>query len=115
MKCAAVLAAAAIFTAVSCQRSGAARVAIAESKKYEASLYRQHCAICHGVEAEGKVLTDGRRVPSLREGEFKAKNQAQIYNQIANGGNGMVAFRSQLSQREIEMMTAFVLHDLRGQ
>ena len=88
---------------------------ITGSPRYEASLFRQNCSICHGPEAGGRVLDNGTKVPSLREGDFKAKTEDQIYNQIANGGNGMVAFRNQLSQRELQMMTQFVLHDLRGQ
>lgn len=88
---------------------------IAETKSYEASLFRQNCAICHGPEAEGKTLDDGTRVPSLREGEFKFKTEAEIYNQIANGGNGMVPHRYQLTERELRMLTEFVHRDLRGQ
>ena len=87
---------------------------IADSKSYEASLFRQHCAICHGPEANGRVLDNSTRVPSLREGEFKATTEAAIYNQISNGGNGMAPFRDQLTQRELQMMTDFVYHDLRG-
>ena len=87
---------------------------IAESKSYEASIFRQNCAICHGPEGHGRTLDNGTKVPSLREGEFKAPTEAQIFNQIANGGNGMLPFRNQLTQRELQMMTSFVYHDLRG-
>ena len=110
-----VLLFAVLATAVGCFKSVNSRFVIAESKRYEASLFRQHCAICHGSEGEGKVLSDGTKVPSLREGEFKAKSEAEIHNQIANGGNGMTPFRNQLSQRELELMTNFILRDLRGQ
>ena len=58
---------------------------IAESKSYEASLFRQNCAICHGTEAEGRTLFDGTVVPNLRQGEFKYKTDAQIYQHIADG------------------------------
>lgn len=89
------------------------RYVISESRSYEASLYRQNCAICHGPEAEGKTLDDGRVVPSLRAGEFKTHTEAEIFNQIANGGNGMAPFRGQLTDREIQLMTEFVARDLR--
>ncbi len=51
---------------------------IAESKSYEASLFRQNCAICHGSEANGKEMED-RIVPSLRYGEaaLRRDNQRQ--------------------------------------
>jgi mono/diheme cytochrome c family protein len=87
---------------------------IAESKTYEASLFRQNCAICHGTEGNGRTLGNGLNVPSLREGQFKAPTEAAIENQITNGGNGMVPFRNTLTQREINMMTQFVYRDLRG-
>ena len=87
---------------------------IADSKTYEASLFRQNCAICHGPEANGRTLGNGMNVPSLREGQFKAPTEPAIENQITNGGNGMVPFRNTLTQREIKMMTEFVYRDLRG-
>ncbi|HEX9961578.1 MAG TPA: hypothetical protein VGB00_11630, partial [Pyrinomonadaceae bacterium] len=54
---------------------------IAESKSYEASLYRQHCAICHGTEAYGKEI-DGKLVPGLRSGDIEKKSEQEIYEQI---------------------------------
>jgi mono/diheme cytochrome c family protein len=87
---------------------------VAESKSYEASIFRQNCAICHGPEGNGRTLGNGLNVPSLREGQFKAPTEAAIANQITNGGNGMVPFRNILTQREIDMMTEFVYRDLRG-
>ena len=107
-----VLVFAAMFTA-SCLETGPKRFVIADSKSYEASMFRQNCAICHGKEAEGKTLDDGTKVPNLREGPFKYNTDSQIYDHIANGGNGMVPFRSQLSEREIKMLVQFVQRDLR--
>ena len=91
------------------------KFSIAESKSYEASIFRQNCSICHGPEAEGKTLEDGRKIPNLREAPFKYDTDQKIYDHIANGGNGMVPFRGQLSEREINMMVQFVQRDLRGQ
>lgn len=110
----AVLTAFVLLGAASCFDPKPKRFVIAESKSYEASLFRQNCAICHGSEAEGRTLYDGTKVPSLREGEFKFKTEAEVYNQIANGGNGMVPHRYQLSERELRMLTNFVMRDLRG-
>ena len=90
------------------------RFSIAESRSYEASIFRQNCAICHGPEAEGKMLDDGKRIPNLREGEFKYTTDEQIYHHIADGGNGMIPFKNQLSEREIRQMVEFVKRDLRG-
>ena len=102
--------------AAACFNSGAAgSYSIVKSKDLDASLFRQNCAICHGLEATGKTLQDGTVVPSLRDGEFKFKSEAEIYNQIANGGNGMNPFRGQLSDKEIRLLTGLVHDKLRTQ
>src|ERR1043165_7846760 len=106
-----------IFASVAitaCFESKPKRFVIADSKSYEASLFRQNCAICHGPEGNGRTLDNNAKVPSLREGPFKMQTEAAIQNQITNGGNGMPPFRGQLTQREINMMTEFVYRDLRG-
>lgn len=104
------------LTAAACFNSGATEpYSIVKSKELDASLFRQNCAICHSLEGNGKTLQDGTVVPSLRHGEFKFKTEAEIYNQIANGGNGMTPFRSQLSDREIRMLTGLVHDKLRNQ
>lgn len=96
-----------------CVRSEPERFSIVESPGYESSLFRQNCAICHGPEGEGKTLDDGTVVPSLRTGEFKKKSEADIYSQISEGGNGMTPFRTQLSEREIRLLTDLVHNKLR--
>jgi mono/diheme cytochrome c family protein len=98
---------------VACGSGKPKRYVISESKAYEASLFRQNCAICHGLEGEGKTLEDGRRIPNLREGEFKYRTDEQIYRHISEGGNGMTPFRGQLTDREINMMVRFVQDELR--
>ena len=106
-----------VFTVVgsfACFDSKPRRFVIAESKSYEASLFRQNCAICHGPEAEGKTLDDGKQIPNLRQGPYKYGTDELIYKHIAEGGNGMTPFRNQLTEREIRMMVKFVQRDLRG-
>ena len=103
------------IAAAACFDSGAKAYSIARSKELEASLFRQNCTICHGPEGDGKTLDDGTVVPSLRDGEFKFRNETEIYNQIANGGNGMSPFRGQLSDREIKLLVGLVHDKLRNQ
>jgi mono/diheme cytochrome c family protein len=98
----------------SCFASKPSRFNITESKAYEASLFRQNCAICHGPEGEGKTLDDGKQIPNLRDGDFKFKTGGEIYKHITEGGNGMTPFRDQFSERELRMMVDFVQNDLRG-
>lgn len=98
----------------SCFASNPQRYSITNSKAYEASLFRQHCAICHGPEGEGKTLDDGKIVPNMREGELKFKTEPEIYKQISAGGNGMTPFRDILTERELNLMTKFVHDELRS-
>ncbi len=87
---------------------------ISDSKSYEASIFRQNCAICHGQEANGKEMADGKLVPSLRYGEAAKKTEAEIYDQIMNGKLPMPAFKNQLSEEDIQKMVKFVIRDLQG-
>lgn len=103
------------FFAAACISSASSKkgVVIADDKSYEASLFRQNCAICHGKEGEGREM-DGKIIPSLRRGDVEQKSEAEIYSQIYNGGNGMLPFKGQLSENEIQRMVKFVKHDLQG-
>ncbi len=86
---------------------------VADSKSYEASLFRQNCAICHGQEANGKEM-DGRLIPSLRYGAAAQKSEEEIYLQIKEGKLPMPAFKNQLTEDEIRKMVQFIRRDLQG-
>ena len=103
-----------VFAVIACSTGKAKNgIIIANDKSYEASIFRQNCAICHGAEAEGRQM-DGRVIPSLRRGETAQKSEREIYNQIYNGGNGMLPFKGQLSENEIQRMVKFVKYDLQA-
>jgi len=103
------------FVVFACSSGAAKRneYRIADSKSYEASLFRQNCAICHGQEANGKEM-DGRLIPSLRYGDAEKKSEEEIYLQIKEGKLPMPAFKKQLSEEEIRRMVKFVRRDLQG-
>lgn len=104
-----------VLVLVSCSEKTYRReFVIAESKSYEAALFRQNCAICHGQEANGKEMADGKLVPSLRYGEAAKKNEAEIYEQIKHGKLPMPAFKNQLTEDEINKMVKFVMRDLQA-
>ena len=86
---------------------------ITDSKSYEASLFRQNCAICHGQEANGKEM-DGRLIPSLRYGPAAQKSEEEIYLQIKEGKLPMPSFKNQLTEEEIRKMVKFIRRDLQG-
>ena len=101
------------FIISACLRSQSKRseFVIADSKSYEASLFRQNCAICHGQEANGKEMDD-KLIPSLRYGNAAAKTEEEIYQQIKEGKLPMPAFKNQLTEEEIRRMVKFVRRDL---
>lgn len=103
----------AVIVFLACSDRGSKHFVIADSRAYEASLFRQNCAICHGPEANGRTLDNGTVVPGLRNAPYKYNTDNEIYDHIANGGNGMVPFRNQLTEREIRLMVGFVQNDLR--
>ena len=103
-----------IAFAIACVQTQSRRsIVIADSKSYEASLYRQNCAVCHGVEANGKEI-DGKLVPSLRYGDIEKKTEQEIYEQILHGKLPMPAFQNQLTDDEIKRMVKFIRRDLQG-
>ncbi|MEO7539263.1 MAG: hypothetical protein ABIV21_04510, partial [Pyrinomonadaceae bacterium] len=61
----------ALGVAFACSKSAGTPYVITDSKTYEASLFRQNCAICHGPEADGQTLPDGKAIPSLRTMPYK--------------------------------------------
>ena len=104
-----------VVAVTACSSAKPGRYSIVGSKSYEASLFRQNCAICHGPEGEGRTLADGRVVPNMREGELKFRSEADLYKQIADGGNGMLPFRDMLTKRELDMLVKWIHDDLRKQ
>ena len=102
------------FFVFACSESNYKReFVIADSKSYEASLFRQNCAICHGQEANGKEV-NGKLIPSLRYGDATKKTEEEVYQQISNGKLPMPAFKNQLSEGDIRKMVKFVIKDLQG-
>jgi cytochrome c553 len=101
------------FTIFACSNGNSKRSEfnISESKSYEASIFRQNCAICHGQEANGKEI-DGKLIPSLRYGDAATKSEEEIYQQIKEGKLPMPAFKNQLSEKEIRQMVQFIRRDL---
>lgn len=96
-----------------CDNSKPKQIKLSDDRSYAASIFRQNCAICHGAEAEGKEIS-GKAVPSLRTGKAAELTDEQIYTQISNGGNGMLPFKQQLSDKDIREMVRFVKNSLQG-
>lgn len=98
---------AAIFVFTACGKKKPKRLSVQESTRVEAAFYRSNCVICHGAEAEGKDI-GGRMTPSMREGDVLQKSDEYLYDQIANGGNGMPPFKHQMTEQQIRNMVRFI-------
>ncbi len=67
-----------------------------------ATVFADNCAGCHGVDGTGgNGGPDLTAIPS-------AKDAATVTKQVQNGGGGMPAFKGQLSDQEIQDVTAYV-------
>jgi cytochrome c551 len=94
-------------------RSARPQFVIAESQALEASLFKQHCALCHGNEANGKEIA-GVRVPTLRFGKAANVSYESMFDQIKNGRMPMPAFKEQLTDEQIHGLVKFIMRDLQG-
>ena len=91
----------------SCAKKEPKQLSVQQSIRVEASFFRSNCVICHGKEADGGELAR-KAVPSLRTGEAVQKSDAELYEQIANGKNGMPPFKYQLTEQQIRNMVRFI-------
>ncbi len=67
-----------------------------------ATVFADNCAGCHGVDGTGgNGGPDLTSIPS-------AKEAASVMKQVENGGGGMPAFKGQLSEKQIQDVTAYV-------
>lgn len=86
---------------------------LAEAK----TMYNQVCANCHGEKGEGgPVKIEGKRlkVPSLLEGHGLEHTDEQFAKQIANGGDGMPAFKDRMNEQQINNMVRFLRRDIQA-
>lgn len=67
------------------------------------AIYKANCISCHGVDLEGKM---GAKTNLQHVGTAKSKDQ--INTQIANGGNGMMAFKGKLSDDQIKVLAEWL-------
>ncbi len=71
-------------------------------------VFAENCSVCHGSTGHG-----GNGGPDLTTMP-KAQEQAGAEEQVTNGGGGMPAFSSILSEEEIKNVAAYVVEDVVG-
>jgi mono/diheme cytochrome c family protein len=86
---------------------------LAEAK----TTYTQICASCHQDKGEGgMVKLEGKRlkVPSLLEGHGLTHTDAEFAKQIADGGDGMPAFKDRLNAEQINNLVRYIRRDIQA-
>jgi mono/diheme cytochrome c family protein len=86
---------------------------LAEAK----ATFTQVCAACHQEKGEGgmvKIENKRLKVPSLLEGHGLTHTDAEFAKQIANGGDGMPAFKDRLNETQINNLVRFVRRDIQA-
>jgi alcohol dehydrogenase (cytochrome c) len=71
-------------------------------------VFAANCSVCHGATGHG-----GNGGPDLTSIQ-SAKQMAVVVKQVENGGGGMPAFRGQLTQQDIENVSAYVTQKITG-
>lgn len=76
------------------------------------AIYAKDCQNCHAVDGKGGrvKLEDGKtlKVPSFLEGHALRHTDSDFRRQIAEGGDGMPAFKDKLSPQQIDELIRFV-------
>ena len=86
---------------------------LAEAK----TAYGQFCTACHQDKGEGgMVKIEGKRikVPSLLEGHGLEHSDAEFAKQIAQGGDGMPAFKDRLNDKQINDLVRYIRRDIQA-
>ena len=74
-----------------------------------AALFKSKCAMCHGANGAGDTpVGKSMGIKDLASPDIQAKSDAVLAGLIANGINKMPAFKSQLSQAQIDGLAKFI-------
>jgi mono/diheme cytochrome c family protein len=132
-KLAALLCACALFAAACASQTGSNQTANTNTQPTPAAstpaatpadqladarkLYGQVCSRCHGDTGEGgefDIYGKKEKAPSLRSGHAVGHDDARLARKIAEGGDGMPAFKKRLSPEQVDNLVRFIRHDLQA-
>ncbi|MFN2455858.1 MAG: cytochrome c [Pyrinomonadaceae bacterium] len=91
-----------------------ANVASTDELSQARTIYGERCTRCHGANAEGGLVEFDNirlKVPSLREGRARNHTDERLARQIANGGEGMRAFKDILTEEQINALVRLIRQD----
>ena len=74
-----------------------------------AALWKSKCAMCHAANGAGDTpVGKSMGIKDLRSPDIQAKSDATLAGLIANGINKMPAFKSSLSQAQIDGLAKYI-------
>jgi mono/diheme cytochrome c family protein len=75
-----------------------------------AELYVKYCASCHGRDGRSKTLkAKSNHARNLTDAEWQDRvSEERIFNSIMNGKGKMPSYQKKLSEREIDLLVAYV-------
>ena len=79
--------------------------------------FGQVCSACHGDQGDGGVVTiEGKKlkVPSLKKGHALTHTDEQLAKIIANGEEGMPAFKDRFNQEQINGLVRFIRREFQA-
>ena len=77
-------------------------------KAATAGTFRTKCAMCHGPDGAGSAVGKSMNVPDLQSSVVQGKADAELAQIISNGKGGMPAFKSSLSDDQIQGLVTYV-------
>ena len=69
-------------------------------------MWAGNCTVCHGAKGTG-----GNGGPDIT-GLAAAKSATRVISQVTNGGGGMPAFKRQLTDQQIQDVSAYVTSEI---
>jgi cytochrome c6 len=85
-----------------------ARANLGPDSAASTATFRRKCAICHGPDGRGSAVGNSMKFPDLRSLEVQKLPEAELAQIIANGKDGMPAFKSSLTEDQIRGLVTYI-------
>jgi len=83
--------------------------AFADSGADGAALYKSKCAMCHGPDGAGQTpMGKSMKLKDLRSAEVQKMTDKELNTLISDGKGKMPAYKTKLSQAEIDAVVGFI-------
>jgi cytochrome c6 len=75
------------------------------------AVFTKYCADCHGLKGEGSMIT---RSANLKTDKLVSYTDEQMITSITNGKGVMPAFKTILTQNQINDVVKYIRHEIQG-